>query len=105
MGRYVHLNCCPGQGNRTGPSACPRRLSGILPPKLHESRKLRFWDGLRGKILKTGLETVRVGWLDLAILSGRLMANLLAGFAAYETEVRAERILACPTAARMRGAR
>jgi DNA invertase Pin-like site-specific DNA recombinase len=33
------------------------------------------------------------------------MANILAGVAAYETEVRAERILAGQTAARMRGVR
>ena len=43
--------------------------------------------------------------LDLVTPSGRLMANILAGVAAYETEVRAERILAGQTAARMRGVR
>jgi len=35
----------------------------------------------------------------------RLMANILAGVAAYETEVRAERILAGQAAARERGVR
>jgi DNA invertase Pin-like site-specific DNA recombinase len=43
--------------------------------------------------------------LDLVTPSGRLMANILAGVAAYETEVGAERILAGQTAARTRGVR
>jgi DNA invertase Pin-like site-specific DNA recombinase len=43
--------------------------------------------------------------LDLVTPSGRLMANILEGVAAYETVVRAERILAGQTAARMRGIR
>jgi DNA invertase Pin-like site-specific DNA recombinase len=41
--------------------------------------------------------------LDLATPAGRLMANVLAGVAAYETEVRAERILAGQAAARAAG--
>jgi DNA invertase Pin-like site-specific DNA recombinase len=41
--------------------------------------------------------------LDLSAPAGRLMANILAGVAAYETEVRAERILAGQQAARARG--
>jgi DNA invertase Pin-like site-specific DNA recombinase len=41
--------------------------------------------------------------LDLATPAGRLMANVLAGVAAYETEVRAERIMAGQAAAREAG--
>jgi DNA invertase Pin-like site-specific DNA recombinase len=41
--------------------------------------------------------------LDRVTPAGRLMANILAGVAAYETEVRAERILAGQSAARERG--
>lgn len=43
--------------------------------------------------------------LDLATPAGRLMANILAGVAAYETEVRAERVHAGQAAARARGVR
>jgi DNA invertase Pin-like site-specific DNA recombinase len=43
--------------------------------------------------------------LDLATPAGRLMANVLASVAAYETEVRAERILAGQHAAREAGKR
>ncbi len=43
--------------------------------------------------------------LDLVTRAGRLVANTLAGVAAYETEVRAERILAGQAAARLRGVR
>jgi DNA invertase Pin-like site-specific DNA recombinase len=53
---------------------------------------------------KVNLVSLKDG-LDLATASGRLMANILAGVAAYETEVRAERILAGQAAARMRGVR
>lgn len=41
--------------------------------------------------------------LDLSTPAGRLMANVLASVAAYETEVRAERILAGQAAARDQG--
>ena len=41
--------------------------------------------------------------LDLETPAGRLMANVLAGVAAYETEVRAERIMAGQAAAREAG--
>ena len=41
--------------------------------------------------------------LDLATPAGRLMANVLASVAAYETEVRAERTLAGQEAARAKG--
>jgi DNA invertase Pin-like site-specific DNA recombinase len=53
---------------------------------------------------KVNLISLKDG-LDLVTPSGRLMANILASVAAYETEVRAERILAGQTAARMRGVR
>ena len=43
--------------------------------------------------------------LDLSTPAGRLMANVLASVAAYETEVRAERIVAGQAAARARGVR
>jgi DNA invertase Pin-like site-specific DNA recombinase len=51
---------------------------------------------------RVNLISLRDG-LDLVTPSGRLMANILAGVAAFETEVRAERILAGQTAARKRG--
>ncbi len=41
--------------------------------------------------------------LDLSTPAGRLMANVLASVAAYETEVRAERVLAGQEAARANG--
>ena len=41
--------------------------------------------------------------LDLATAAGRLMANVLASVAQFETEVRAERILAGQAAARAKG--
>ena len=41
--------------------------------------------------------------LDLATPAGRLMANVLASVAQYETEVRAERIVAGQAATRERG--
>ncbi len=46
-----------------------------------------------------------VTWLAPSTPAGWLMANILAGVAAFETEVRAERILAGQTAARKRGVR
>ena len=51
---------------------------------------------------KVNLISLKDG-LDLVTPAGRLMANILAGVAAYETEVRAERILAGQEAARARG--
>jgi DNA invertase Pin-like site-specific DNA recombinase len=53
---------------------------------------------------KVNLISLRDG-LDLLTPSGRLMANILAGVAAFETEIRAERILAGQAAARSRGVR
>jgi len=53
---------------------------------------------------KVNLISLRDG-LDLITPSGRLMANIRAGVAAFETEVRAEQILAGQTAARTRGVR
>jgi len=53
---------------------------------------------------KVNLISLKDG-LDLSTPAGRLMANILAGVAAYETEVRAERILAGQEAARARGVR
>jgi len=49
-----------------------------------------------------GLVSLKDG-LDLGTPAGRLMANVLASVAAYETEVRAERVLAGQAAARARG--
>ena len=51
---------------------------------------------------KVNLISLKDG-LDLVTPAGRLMANILAGVAAYETEVRAERILAGQAAARAAG--
>src|SRR5271154_727525 len=53
---------------------------------------------------KVNLISLKDG-LDLVTPAGRLMANILAGAAAYETEVRAERILAGQAAAKERGIR
>ncbi len=53
---------------------------------------------------KVGLVSVRDG-LDLATPAGRLVANMLASVAAYENEVRAERILAGQAAAWAAGKR
>jgi DNA invertase Pin-like site-specific DNA recombinase len=60
-----------------------------------------FEDLIRSKV---NLVSLKDG-LDLVTPAGRLMANILAGVAAYETEVRAERILAGQAAARLRGVR
>lgn len=49
-----------------------------------------------------GLVSLKDG-LDLGTPAGRLMANVLASVASYETEVRAERIIAGQRAARERG--
>ena len=51
---------------------------------------------------KVNLISLKDG-LDLVTPAGRLMANILAGVPAYETEVRAEGILAGQSAARERG--
>jgi DNA invertase Pin-like site-specific DNA recombinase len=58
-----------------------------------------FEDLIRWKV---NLISLKDG-LDLVTPAGRLMANILAGVAAYETEVRAERILAGQATARERG--
>ena len=51
---------------------------------------------------KVGLVSMKEG-LDLSTPAGRLMAHVLASVAQYETEVRAERILAGQAAARAQG--
>lgn len=51
---------------------------------------------------KVGLVSLRDG-IDLQTPAGRLMANVLASVAQYETEVRAERVLAGQAAARAAG--
>jgi DNA invertase Pin-like site-specific DNA recombinase len=51
---------------------------------------------------KVNLVSLKDG-LDLATPAGRLMANVLASVAQYETEVRAERIVAGQAVARARG--
>jgi DNA invertase Pin-like site-specific DNA recombinase len=53
---------------------------------------------------KVNLVSLRDG-VDLTTPAGRLMANVLASVAAYETEVRAERIQAGQAAARAKGKR
>ena len=59
-----------------------------------------LFDDLRERGI--GLVSLKDG-LDLGTPAGRLMANVLASVAAYETEVRAERILAGQAAARANG--
>jgi DNA invertase Pin-like site-specific DNA recombinase len=61
-----------------------------------------LFDRLRAR--KVGLVSLKDG-LDLETPAGRLMANVLASVAAYETEIRAERILAGQEAARAAGKR
>ena len=51
---------------------------------------------------KVGFESVRDS-IDLGTAAGRLMANVLASVAAYENEVRSERIVAGQAAARANG--
>lgn len=54
--------------------------------------------------LKVNLVSVRDG-IDLSTAAGRLIANVLASVAAYENEVRSERIVAGQAAARAEGKR
>jgi DNA invertase Pin-like site-specific DNA recombinase len=61
-----------------------------------------LFDTLRER--KLGLVSIRDGF-DLQTSSGRLMANVLASVAAYENEVRSERIVAGQAVARARGKR
>jgi DNA invertase Pin-like site-specific DNA recombinase len=69
-------------------------------------RTAKGWISLFDDLIgwKVNLISLKDG-LGLATPSGRLMANILAGVAASETEVRAERILAGQTAARPHGVR
>ncbi len=59
-----------------------------------------LFEGLQER--RVGLVSIRDS-LDLSTASGRLMANVLASVAAYETEVRAERIRAGIAAAKAEG--
>jgi DNA invertase Pin-like site-specific DNA recombinase len=59
-----------------------------------------LFDKLRGR--KIGLVSLKDG-LDLQTPAGRLMANVLASVAAYENEVRSERIVAGQAVARAAG--
>ena len=59
-----------------------------------------LFEDLAGR--KVNLVSLKDG-LDLATPAGRLMANVLASVAQYETEVRAERIVAGQAVARERG--
>ena len=61
-----------------------------------------LFDDLRKR--KVGLVSIRDG-VDLETAAGRLMACVLASVAAYETEVRSERIVAGQSAARAAGQR
>ncbi len=56
------------------------------------------------RVRKINLVSLKDG-LDLATPAGRLMANVLASVAQYETEVRGERVKAGQAAARARGKR
>lgn len=59
-----------------------------------------LFEDLQGR--KVGLVSLKEG-LDLSTPAGRLMAHVLASVAQYETEVRAERIMAGQAAARAAG--
>lgn len=61
-----------------------------------------LFEDLRDK--GVGLVSLKDG-LDLSTPAGRLMANVLASVAAFETEIRAERVLAGQAAARAAGKR
>lgn len=61
-----------------------------------------LFDKLRER--RVNLVSIRDG-LDLSTAAGRMMANVLASIAAYENEVRAERIVAGQNAARASGKR
>ena len=61
-----------------------------------------LFDKLRER--RVNLVSIRDG-LDLSTAAGRMMANVLASIAAYENEVRAERIVAGQHAARASGKR
>lgn len=61
-----------------------------------------LFEDLRGR--SVNLVSLRDG-LDLATPAGRLMANVLASVAQYETEVRAERVIAGQAVAREKGVR
>lgn len=61
-----------------------------------------LFEDLRG--MKVGLYSLRDG-LDLDTPAGRLMANVLASVAQYETEVRSERVQAGQAVARGKGKR
>ena len=61
-----------------------------------------LFDDLRSH--HVGLVSLKDG-MDLATAAGRLMANVLASVAQYETEIRAERVLAGQAVARSRGKR
>lgn len=60
----------------------------------------QLFDELRER--KVNLVSIRDG-LDLSTSAGRLMANVLASVAQYETEVRGERVLAGQAMARAKG--
>ncbi len=62
----------------------------------------KLFDALTAR--KVTLVSIKDG-LDLATPAGRLMANVLASVAQYETEVRAERVLAGLAVARAKGKR
>jgi DNA invertase Pin-like site-specific DNA recombinase len=59
-----------------------------------------LFDDLQAR--KVNLVSIKDG-LDLSTPAGRLMANVLASVAAYETEVRGERVLAGQAVARAKG--
>ena len=60
----------------------------------------KLFDDIRSR--KIGLVSLKDG-LDLSTSAGRLMANVLASVAQYETEIRAERVLAGQAVAKANG--
>ena len=88
------------QGHRAGAASTHWSSGGCdRPGPDRQGTDRLFEDLIRWKV---NLISLKDG-LDLVTPAGRLMANILAGVAAYETEVRAERILAGQAAARGRG--
>jgi DNA invertase Pin-like site-specific DNA recombinase len=83
-------------------SGLPPRVSPALysdPGRTAQGLTALFEDLIRCKVNLISLEDEQ----DLVTPAGRLMANILARVAVYETEVRAERILSGQSVARERG--
>ena len=93
--------------NRSWPTSQAGKVARVVVWRLDRlGRTAKGLTALFEDLLARGVDLVSLkDGLDLATPAGRLMANVLAGVAAYETEVRAERIMAGQAAAREAGKR